>query len=171
MFNNYSEEFFKTDSPTSMEKSHKRNFHENLFLFKGCGNPRASSELSIVCWLGWVQHVLLAFEENVKMSWKWFWIHPASSALCHSEAFHLRSHAVYGNWRWTPVRMPRGEKHGGKWVKPTWLSCEQSHRKTHFFLPWVRFCPMTIIGHAYFWCHLWLEMSIMHHLPLPLRPP
>lgn len=83
-----------------MEKSHKRNFHENLFLFKGCGNPRVSSELSIMCWLGWVQHILLAFEENVKMSWKWFWIHPASSALCHSEAFHLRSHAVYGNWRW-----------------------------------------------------------------------
>lgn len=48
----------------------------------------------------------------------------------------------------TPVRRPRGEKHGGEWVKPPWLSCEQSHRKPHFILPWVRFCPVTIIGHA-----------------------
>lgn len=71
-----------------------------MFLFKGCGNLRASSELSIVCWLGWVQPVSLAFEENVKTSWKWFWIHPASSALCHSETFQLGSHAVYWNWRW-----------------------------------------------------------------------
>lgn len=52
----------------SIEKSHKVILDENLFLFKGCGNLSTSSELSIVCWLGWVQHVSLAFEENIKMT-------------------------------------------------------------------------------------------------------
>lgn len=72
----------------------------------------------------------------------------------------------------TPVRMPRGEKHGGKWVKPTWVSCEQSHRKAHFILPWVRFCPMTITGHVYFWCHCgwrWALYIIFHCLCVPLN--
>lgn len=153
-----------------MEKSHKRNFDENLFLFKGCGNPRASSDWALCAGLVGYSMFYWLLKKTLRRAESGFefTLHPQHFVILKLSIWEVMLFMETEDG--TPARMPHGEKHGGKWVKPTWLLCEQSHRKSPFYSTLGEILPNDTHRTCLFLVSSVVEVSIMH-LPLPLRPP